>query len=430
MPAEHCTLISHVRLIDCQKRTAEDCDLLFRHQSGGRPSELLDIGKNLVPANYSGLLTKIRAAGLYACRAFVDLHMHTCEPGAMYKEDIRTATLAAVKGGYGTLLALPDESGANWQAEETLDYIYSNAAARSSCELKAAAFLTVRNQGKKLCDFDRLNAHKAAAFYDDGHTPPALLYHAMKACAERNALLILRPEDHILSAGGAVNQPIARVLHCHPIAPAAETVPLAAALTLAAETNCRLHITLVSTALSVQLIREAKARGVKVTCDTAPQYFTLTQSDLPFYGSLAKVNPPLRSAEDREAVLTALADGTIDCIVSDHTPESTDEKHQSIADAAFGMIGLQSTFALGMRELVLTNRINIYRLIELLAEAPAAILGLPAGLKPGCRADLNLLDLNSEYTLVPGMLHSKSQNCPWIGQTFSGSVKRNFFNGK
>lgn len=430
MPAEHCTLISHVRLIDPQKRSSEVCDILFRHSSGDRPSELLGIGQNLLPPNYSGTLTRVRGAGFYACRAFVDLHMHTCEPGAMYKEDIRTSTLAAIKGGYGSLLALPDETSLDWQASDTLDYIYSNAAARSSCELRAAAYLTLHNKGEMLADLDRLIEHQAAAFYDEGHTPPALLYTAMKACAEKGALLILRPEEHTLSAGGAVNAPIARRMRCLPIPPAAESAALATALTLAAETGCRLHITLVSTALSVALIREAKARGVKVTCDTAPQYFTLTQTDLPFYGTLAKVNPPLRSSADREAILTALADGTIDCIVSDHTPVLPEDKQRSVAQAPFGMIGLQSTFSLCMRELVLTGRIDIYRLIELLAHAPATILGLAPSLSVGSRADLNLLDLDREFLFTTDLLHSKTKNCPWIGQSMVGWVKRNFYNGK
>lgn len=430
MPAEHLTLIRHVRLLDCKKKTTEDCDILFRRNSGNRPSELLDIGKNLSVPSYSGTLTTVRGAGFFACRSFVDLHMHTCEPGAMYKEDIRTATLAAIKGGYGTLLALPDETCLDWEAEDTLDYIYSNASARSSCELQAAAFLTKHNSGKELCDLDKLIAHKAVAFFDDGQTPPDLLYTAMKACAERDALLILRPNDRRFSEGGAVNQPIAKALRCPPILPIAESAPLATALTIAAETGCHLHITLVSTALSIALIREAKARGVRVTCDTAPQYFTLTHSDLPFYGSLAKVDPPLRSAHDREAVVNALADGTIDCIVSDHTPKSADEKNLPLARAAFGMIGLQSTFALSMRELVLTKRLDIYRLIELLTDAPASILGLPVGLTAGNRADINLLDLDREYMLSSEMLHSKTKNCPWIGQSFIGSVKRNFYNGQ
>lgn len=430
MPAEHLTLVKNIRLIDTKKRSAEICDLLFRHSAVDRPSELLEIGNNLLSNGYTDTLTTVRGAGRFACRAFVDLHMHTCEPGAMYKEDIRTASLAAVKGGYGSLLVIPDETSIDFSPEDTLDYIYSNAASKSSCELRPAAYLTVRNRGEQLADLDSLIAHKAAAFYDDGHTPTALLYTAMKACAEKDILLIYRPVDHSLSVGGMVSEKIARVLRCPPIPSVAESAPLATALALAADTGCRLHITLVSTALSVSLIREAKARGVKVTCDTAPQYFTLTHTDLTFYSSLAKVDPPLRSAADRQAILTAIADGTIDCIVSDHTPEPSDRKQVPFAKAAFGMIGLQSVFSLCMRELVLTGCIDIFRLIELLAEKPASIMGLPSTLAVGSRADLNLLDLNTEYVLTPAMLHSKSKNCPWIGQSFTGAVARNFYNGK
>lgn len=405
----HYTLISHVRLIDPAAREAEDRDLLLVRESESAPLRLLQIGNGLKPPA-DAPVTRIRGSGLYACRGFVDLHFHLCEPGAMYKEDIRTALTAAASGGYGDLLAIPSPD-VIWNEAETMDYIASNAAGR--LPLRVAPPLTKGGKGVALADFDSLIAHGAAAFYDDGIASPALLYTAMVELARRGALLVLRP--HAPLEGASAPLKTART---------AEAAAVAAALAMAELTGCRLHLTVISTALSVELIRSAKSRGVAVTCDTAPQYFTLTRTDLLYYGNLAKVEPPLVSAADRDAIICGLADGTIDCIVSDHTPQTAADKKKATAEAPAGMIGIQTVFALGMRELVLTGKLDLYRLIALISENPARILGLSPVLSVGEEAKIALLDLSREYTLTAPLLDSKVKTCPWVGQMFQGMVKR------
>lgn len=407
------TLLTHVRLIDTAARSGDVCDILLVRESAKAQGKIVAIGPNLKVEGYTPL-TRVRGSGYYACRSFVDLHMHTCEPGAMYKEEIRTATAAAALGGYGDVVAIPSLPSA-WQEGETLEYIYSNAAVSGKIPLLAAAYLTKGNRGEVLSDFEGLLAQGAAAFYEEGNASPALLYTAMEKLAKLGALLILRCDTPSLGKRGDRTS-----------SSAAEAMAISSALAAAALTGCRLHLTLISTALSVELIREARARGVRVTCDTAPQYFTLTSADHLYYGNLAKVSPPLRGAKDRDAILDAIADGTIDCIVSDHTPETAEDKRKSPAEAPPGMIGLQTVFALGMRELVLTGRIDLYRLIDLLSTNPARILGLSERIAPNTPSKVTLFDLSREYTLSKEMLESKSKNCPWMGQSFQGSIMRNF----
>lgn len=406
------TLITRTKRIDPLTRTVEDCDILIMRENARDIGRIIDIGTDLKPT--VSPLIRVRGLGLYACRGFVDLHTHICEPGAMYKEDIRTATASAADGGYGDILALPSIPSA-WNEGETLDYIRSNAIARGRIPLHAAAYLTVGNRGEAIADIEGLIQKGAVAFYEEGIAPPALLYEATEQLAKTNTLLIYRGDTPSISQKGDRRSALI-----------AECMALSSALTAAAITGCRIHVTTVSTAMALDLIREARKRGARVTCDTAPQYFTLTSTDLIYYGSLAKVTPPLQSTHDREAIIEAIVDGTIDCIVSDHTPETAEDKRKPLATALPGMIGLQTTFALGMRELVLTGRIDLYRLIELLSTSPARILGLSESISVGSPAAITLLDLSREYTLTEQMLASKVKNCPWVGQSFQGTVKRNF----
>lgn len=405
------TLITHVKFIDPIARTAEDRDILLVKEHSKDVGRILAIEAGLKPS--VSPLTRVRGAGLFACRGFVDLHTHICEPGAMYKEEIRTATASAADGGYSDLLALPSIPHA-WHEGETIDYIRSNAAARGRIALHPAAYLTVGGKGEELADLEGLSQKGVTVFFDDGTSSPALLYTAMERLAKLGALLIYRPNIPDLPHSDRKT------------ALAAASMALATALTASIFTGCRLHITTVSSEMEVNLIRDARSRGAKVTCDTAPQYFTLTATDLFYYGSLAKVDPPLQSSHDREAIVAAIADGTIDCIVSDHTPEPAIEKNKPLNLAPVGMIGLQTTFALGLRELVQTGHIDLYRLFELLSTAPARILGLPDALSIESPAAVTLIDLDREYILTEGILSSKSKNCPWIGQSFQGVIKRNF----
>jgi dihydroorotase len=414
------TLIRNVRLLNPSDRTDESCDILLKKEAGDPIPTVEAVGKGL-KAPTESVLT-VQGAGLFACRSFVDLHTHTCDPGNLSLEDIHTAGEAASAGGYGDALVIP-YSPSPWTDGETLDYLRSNYQQNGAIDFHSAFYLTLQNRGQDLADLDGLFEAGVTAFYEEGNTPPALLYRGMERIASLGGLLILRCNLPALCPGG---NPISKNA-----AVAAETAPLAAAIAMAEVTGCRLHVTLVSTAPAVEQIRAAKARGGKITCDTAPQYFTYDDRELFFQGGSVKVDPPLRKVSDKRAIIDGLADGTIDCIVSDHTPVAEKDKNCPIANAIPGMLGLQTAFGLALRELRALREdgspmLDLYRIVELFTTAPAKILGLPERVEVGAAAKLILLDLQREYTFTAKLLKSKSKNCPWVEQRFCGRAKYNF----
>jgi dihydroorotase len=260
-------------------------------------------------------------------------------------------------------------------------------------------------------------------FYEEGNAPLSLLYQGMMQIAALGGLLILRCN---LPTACPMGNPKSKET-----AIAAEAAPLAAAIIMAEATHCRLHITTVSTAHAIDQIRSAKARGVQITCDTAPQYFTYTDQELLFRGGSVKVDPPLRSKLDKQAVIEGLADGTIDCIVSDHTPVGAKNKSDNIDHSVPGMLGLQTAFSLAVQELGSikndnTPTLELHQIVKLFTTAPAKILGLPETVEVGAPAKLIILDPRKNYVLTEAMLKSKSKNCPWIGQELSYKVKFNY----
>ncbi|MBQ7325402.1 MAG: amidohydrolase family protein [Clostridia bacterium] len=414
------TLIRNVRLLSPSDQTDELCNILLKKEASDPIPTVEAIGKGIT-SPVDPILT-IQGAGLLACRSFVDLHTHTCDPGNLPLEDIRTAGESAIAGGYGDALVIP-YAPSPWSDGETLAYLHSNYRQSGLLTFHSAFYLTQQNRGQDLADLEGLFQSGVKAFYEEGYTPPALLYRGMERIASLGGLLILRCNLPALCPGG---NPISKNA-----AVAAETAPLASAIAMAEATGCRLHVTLVSTAPAVEQIRAAKAKGLKITCDTAPQYFTYDDRELFFHGGAVKVDPPLRKVSDKRAIIGGLADGTIDCIVSDHTPVAEKDKTRSIADATPGILGLQTAFGLALRELHApredgTPMLDLYRIVELFTTAPAKILGLPERVEVGAPAKLILLDLQRKYTFTAALLKSKSKNCPWLEQGFSGRVKYNF----
>ena len=414
------TLITNVRFTDSDTQTDEICDILLKREPGATIPVIEAIGKGLTPTVEP--LLKLQGAGLYACRSFVDLHTHTCDPGNLGLEDIRHTGEGAVAGGYGDVLAIP-YAPIHWKDSELITYLESNYAINGLVDFHQSFYLTEQNRGEVLSDLEGLFAAGIRVFYEEGYASPALLFQGMERIARLDGLLILRCNLPSLCPGG---NPISKSA-----AIAAETAPLAAALSMAEATGCRLHITLISTAAGVELIRSAKARGVQITCDTAPQYFTYDDRELLFQGGPVKVDPPLRKISDKKAILEGLADGTIDAIVSDHTPVAVEDKHCKTADAIPGILGLQTAFGLALRELYTIGKdgtplMDIYGILRLFTENPAKILGLPTCVEVGAPAKLILLDLRSEYTFTEKLLKSKSKNCPWTEQRLRGRVKYNF----
>ena len=357
--------------------------------------------------------------------AFIDTHCHLRDPGFTEKEDIITGTAAALAGGYSAVVAMPNTNPV-MDNPDTLDYVMSKAKLSGHCTVYPTAAITVGQNGKKLCDFQTLAAHGAVAFTDDGKpvSNAAMMWDAMKICAEHGYLIISHPEELSLAEGGVMNLGIvSHRLGVKGIPNLAEDLAIAREIIIAEETGCRLHLAHVSTKVGMQLVREAKKRGVKVTCETCPHYFSFTDEDVVYYGTNAKMNPPLRSKADLEAVIEAVKDGTVDTISTDHAPHTEKQKSKGLTDSPNGIMGLQTAFSAGITNLVKPGHINLNRLIELMAHNPAAILRLDVSIKVGNPADINVIDETAQFIIGREDIKSKSYNTPFLGHPLYGKIE-------
>jgi dihydroorotase len=354
----------------------------------------------------------IDAAGLCAAPGLVDMHVHLREPGQTHKEDIATGTLAAAAGGVTTVLAMPNTTPAT-DCAEVVTYVRTRPA---SVKVEACGAVTVGLGGKEAADYAAMKAAGAIALSDDGKPVQnaAVMKNAMLEAAKLGMLVCDHCEE--LTLPGADS--------------ASEAILVARDIALAEETGCRVHICHVSAKDTVRIIRDAKAAGVPVTAETAPHYFTLTRDDV--CGSTnAKMNPPLRGAADRAAVIEGLKDGTLDVIITDHAPHAPGEKALPFDKAPNGIVGLETSLALGITELVEKGILTLPELIEKMSTTPARLLGLPRGtLEVGAEADLVLFGAAEEWTVDPDKLHSKSKNTPYAGRKVHGRVKYTIVNGE
>lgn len=348
--------------------------------------------------------------------AFIDMHCHLRDPGFEYKEDIFTAAKAAFLGGYGAVVSMPNTKPVSDNAA-TIEYIL-NRAAKASCAVYPTAAITIGQKGVELCDFETLSLAGAVAFTDDGRPVEAsdVMAEAMKRCAKRDYLIISHCEELPLAVGVMNEGDASRAAGLKGTPNAAEDVMTARDLLLAEMTGCRLHIAHVSTRGALRMIREAKSRGVRVTCETCPHYFTLCDEDVIKIGVNAKMNPPLRSRDDVKAVIEAIIDGTIDCISTDHAPHSAAEKGVGLEKAPNGIIGLQTVFRAAYTFLVRPGFITLERLSELLTFNPAKIARVSVPQRT-IKAEIE-----EPYTFEESEIVSKSHNSPYIGMSFYGRI--------
>ncbi len=364
----------------------------------------------------------IDAQGLAVTPGLIDIHVHLREPGQEYKETIATGALAAVRGGFTAVAAMPNTSPVNDNATITR-YILDQARAAGLARVYPVGAISMGSKGETLSEYADLKAAGAVALSDDGMPVmnALLMRRALEYARTFDLPVISHCEDLQLRADGVMHEGLISLrLGLKGIPPAAEEVMVCRDITLARLTGARLHIAHVSTAGSVDLIRSAKAEGLPVTAETAPHYFSLTDEAVWGYNTNAKVNPPLRTAADVAAIKAGLADGTLDAIASDHAPHSTLEKDVEFAAAAFGLIGLETSLGLTLR-LVHTGEISLMQAVALMSTNPARILGLPGGtLAPDSPADLTLIDLNREWQVDANQFASKSRNCPFQGWDLKG----------
>ena len=361
-------------------------------------------------------------SGKWISEGFTDIHVHFREPGQSYKETIRTGSLAAAHGGYTTVCAMPNLNPVP-DSPETLA-LEQEIIDRDACiRVLPYAAITRGRRGEELVDFAALK-DRCVAFSDDGSgvQRDAMMRAAMQAAAREDVIIAAHCEDNTLLHGGYIHDGRYAAAHGHPgICSESEWGQIARDLQLAEQSGCRYHVCHISCAQSVELIRAAKARGVRVTCETGPHYLTLCEDDLQEDGRF-KMNPPLRRAEDREALIEGLRDGTIDAIATDHAPHSAEEKARGLQGSAMGIVGLETAFPVLYTDLVLTGKIPPERIIGALTTGPRQAFRLSGGLLPGAAADLTVIDPDAAWTIDPADFLSMGKATPFAGKAVRGRI--------
>ena len=402
-------LIKNGRIIDPANRIDRTGDLLVHH---GRIAEATQ--------NSALECTEIDAGGLWVVPGLTDMHVHLREPGQEYKEDILSGALAAAAGGFTGIACMPNTSPPN-DCRAVTAMILARAS-QAAARVYPVGSLSKGLEGQQLAEYGELKEAGAVALTDDGKpvSDSQLMRRALEYASDFGLPVISHCEEEALSRGVMHEGAVSTRLGLKGSPAAAESVMVYRDIALAECTGKRVHIAHVSTAMAVGLIRAAKARGVPVTAETAPHYFTLTEEAVEGYNTNAKMNPPLRTTADREAIRQGLADCTIDAIATDHAPHSILEKETEFDIAANGIIGLETAVPLTL-ELVRQGVIDEQRMIELLAVNPARLLHLPAGtLSLGAPADVTIIDPDREYVYTLDQVISKSHNSPFLDGQLKG----------
>ncbi len=409
----------------------------------GRISQIADVliedGKiHTIDSNLESTLkhpesvTIINAQGLIVCPGFIDLHVHFREPGFEYKETIATGVDSAVAGGFSTVCCMPNTNPVN-DSQSITDFILRQAKIADKARVFPIGAITKGSKGEELAEIGELHQAGCVAISDDGIPVmnSLVMRRAMEYARAFDLPVVDHCEDSHLSAGGAMNEGfVSTELGIPGIPNAAEEVMVARNIFLAELTQSRLHLPHVSTLGSVRLLREAKARGVSVTAEACPHHFTLTDEAVRTFETNAKMNPPLRTDADVQAVKEALQDGSIDIIATDHAPHAVHEKQRQFDNAPFGIIGLETALPLTLN-LVEEGVLTLEQALAKLTCEPARVFKLSYGtLAVGADADVTLLDPKKSWTLDPNRLYSKSRNTPFAGWTLKGKVVKTLVGGR
>jgi dihydroorotase len=423
-------LIRNGRVIDPSQSIDRVANLLIRD---GKIVALDADAASLEPDRSQGTLTILDADGKIVAPGLIDMHVHLREPGREEDETIETGTLAALSGGFTTIVCCPNTTPPI-DSQGAVEFVRQKAVRADNCNVYVMGCVSHGREGKQLSEIGQLFDAGAVAFSDDGSPihDPELMRRAFEYCLMFDKPVLSHSEVPELTKDGVMHEGLVSLsLGLRGIPESAESVMVSRDVTLAEATGGRLHVMHVSTDGSLQVIRRAKARNVNVTTEVTPHHFTLTDEALQSFDSNFKMNPPLRSEADRKACVEALVDGTIDVIASDHAPHAAEKKMRELDQAPFGIIGLETSLGLVVTQLIEPGILDWSTAIAKMTIEPAKILGLPKGtLKTGAHADVVIIDPDVKWEVKKEEFHSKSTNSPFIGWTLQGRAERVIVGGK
>lgn len=419
-------LLKNGRLIDPATAVDAEVDILIEE------GKIAEISGSITTTTETDT---IDIGGLVISPGFIDIHVHLREPGQEHKETIAAGSRAAVAGGFTSIACMPNTAPVNDNPSVT-SYILLKAEETQLVNIFPVAAVSRKLEGNEPVDMEALYKAGVKGFSDDGWcvTNRQLFREALKTAKNYGLPIIEHPEEHSMTGDGQVNKgKVSQQYGFKGIPAAAEDVIVARDIQIQEEIKGKLHLTHLSTRDSLELVREAKKKGVVVTCDVTPHHLLLTEDLIAErLDAVYKMKPPLRTEIDRLALVEGIKTGIVDCIASDHAPHSLEEKSRPFEKAPFGVIGMETSFPVIYDRLVRTGIIDIQRLIELFSTNPARVLNLEGRgmVKPGCPADLTILDLNRSFKINAGDFYSKSVNCPFIGWEGKGVVAYTIVNGK
>jgi dihydroorotase len=412
------------RVIDPSQGVDKIADVLIED---GKIAQIGEIGLDVEPSQVENVSGKIVLPGL------IDMHVHLREPGFEYKEDVASGSRAAAAGGFTCIAPMPNTKPVT-DSRSVVEFVRRRAEDAGLVKVHPIGALTKDLKNEEMAEIGDMIAGGAVAFSDDAFPieSAGLMRRVMDYCCMLDVPVILHCEDQSLSGDGLMNEGLlSTVMGLKGIPREAKEIAVSRNIALAMLTGCRTHIAHVSTRGSVEIIRRAKDAGAPVTCETCPQYFTLTEEAVREYDTNAKINPPLRTADDIAAIKQGLADGTIDVIATDHAPHAIEEKEAEFAVAPCGMVGLETAVGLVMTELVKPGVPSATQAFEKMTTAPARIWKLPYGtLQTGSAADITVIDPDAEIVVDPAQFYSKSKNTPLAGRTLLGMPVLTIIDGR
>ncbi len=416
------TLLKNGTVIDYASKTEKKLDILIEDDKITKIEQKLEVQAD----------KEIDCTGHYIMPGMIDIHCHLREPGGEHKETIETGSKSAVAGGFTTICPMPNTNPTPDSAI-ILEKIITEAKRVNLCNVLPFSSVTKGEKGEELVDFKSQLEAGAIAFSDDG-MPVENASMIRKAMIEVNKLgsfISEHCEEKSVSAGAINAGAIAEKLSVGGVLPEAEEIMASRDIVIAETNNLHTHICHISTKTSVDMIRSAKQRGVKVTCETCPHYYSFTVEEVLKSDVNAKMNPPLREEKDRQAIIQGIKDGTIDAIITDHAPHAEEEKAKGLAKAPNGIIGFETALGATITNLVAPGHISYLDMVRVMSFNPAKLLGIDRGeIKEGKIADLTIFNPNEEYVYKKENIVSKSKNTPWINKTLKGKVKYTIVSGK